>query len=1811
MAPKSEVYFPSLEKCLAGDSAIVSWSEAYARLCEIKPLERDEKVYKFLSSDETLNHLATSLEDTDKPTPQSKSDFETKTAAINITPASNGQYDIDQIKSDALWLSKEVNLDEVSALRIVVLEWQNRSKSKLRHGFTEAERATLQAVLGTASFKGVDDAGREFTTINVKEPYDHSSGIFSSVEQRRLRMLDEYFGQCKFVMATHERLLSICFAQLNDQHDDFFGLAKEEPEQAPLTEILGRKVLKLQKKTELYNSGQHLERCTRKLESYVDQLASGCGIFKAEGGRDDIDDAWTRINLQQMISTLNIMFLHIRSCKKVFTASVVLQWLRFAAQYDFLERFKPSSDAQLALIPALRAVVVSVSLSILQLPIALTMLIDMSGKTRGELEPYQISAYFLDKSSVSEIHDILLTAAGGVLPVASPAVFAWGTLLVAVRDIGLVAKEAREEGHIQTSQEPHVHPGPNNLRRNSGSSIGSIQQSIYEDVLEAIRHLQQDDPIAFLITSAINRNNVFEIISTAAAMPGSNERSTAIQKRLCFIELISGSLGIVSYSQEVVSCLLELLNDPSQHSSPLQEATALAFIEDKVLMEGVFDEALSRFPYEPLPLLRLCTALSSIVDDRSVPLVLSKISTMDTFTQAASPGFHQFHTIREDENANLVSLDQMLSMYEQPGVPHLENSFAAKSVDTGAGVVLRPGTVGQVISDSRPPIIMWYHQYSGLAFLGKLLDIVKHGEDASFTYLNGSPSSIVASTITLFARLLSSSLGPGTQKDSSATTETAQSILEDASDFLDRDLDIISLVFEIFERELHGLRYRSAGNRNLDVLVACVDFFHYTIAILPGRIWPLLAHSSLLDLEGTGGLLSSIVTSVESSSGHYFFLQSCVHLFGSLIEEAMSLPAAVLMGPDTQSKSTVKYNNISTAPLHVVSKVLLSATQTMAEVIEASVEWRFMIPQQRSEITTGIYSAFSEIIRYALFIDDTPTLSKKLTSALSLSALFLLEGLTSLSTTSSLASPLVRAMVGGLHLPDPSLDAPFFEARVAEVECCLKFSFDAICSGRSIAKPVIGLETQLARSLPFLIRLVAENERFVTQTLNVVDSLLTLDESHASSSSSSLLAQLGPESSQNFLALLGRYETPADNFDAYCASWKLLSTLISSRQQWFAVFILTGSSPQEAMKACPASSSYADSSISGGNSFLHSALHILYRIEDLDSRATMAVLNFVTLAQENWSWATSSIRNQSGFLASLSNYVAKIDLKPNRPAELCYQIKIAAMIADILTVHFHHMRSIGESAFLKKAIPCLMWYCENAIAVSGYNGSLHSNLKKNLERKYPACQLLNFKKTAAATRQLGEDYFYDVAMAKKILSHDPSWVGDKTRGFEHEIDPELQKPIASAANKCLRANTVSYPQEAIFDTVFQIRADLALALLQRLNNARVGGAEVEALLSHAWESMRFREANFENALANDDLGYWRTLAEVLFLALQFHTRSKTVDDTARPPSLKSDTLPILLEILTVVVALGFRGMAGVLHDEQIPAETVTPKDFGLLLGILQTSLRIPSLPRLTSDISEHLISTDVAKSAVLLFSWAHTLVLPSSTTNDLDPIFGEISLSFLVSLSTLPLLAECLATSAILSQLSSTHLTQIITDGRHPVSPFDTKSSLSRRLYSIWSTGILPLSLNLLSHVGRNFASEIAAFLNQFPAQLTQAASLLSPSDTIALSKTNEIFTLTLVSYVLDAYRTAGPSAGVDALEIPKLVGWDEKGRKELREDIEDLLESRMRLRKCILATNAKEGEMLKAKPTQQGQGHESLLEEKIVEEMKGVLIILRGADET
>lgn len=267
----------------------------------------------------------------------------------------------------------------------------------------------------------------------------------------------------------------------------------------------------------------------------------------------------------------------------------------------------------------------------------------------------------------------------------------------------------------------------------------------------------------------------------------------------------------------------------------------------------------------------------------------------------------------------------------------------------------------------------------------------------------------------------------------------------------------------------------------------------------------------------------------------------------------------------------------------------------------------------------------------------------------------------------------------------------------------------------------------------------------------------------------------------------------------------------------------------------------------------------------------------------------------------------------------------------------------------------------------------------------------------------------------------------------------------------------------------------------------------------------------------------------------------------------------------------------------------------LLLGILQACLRIPGIEFCYNQIVHMFSANDTARVAMTLFSWSDNLAI------DGDPVYGELSMLFLLELSTMPSMAEQLAIDGILGNIGSANITAYLRRGN--VSPFADSAGI-QRCYNIWVRGILPLLLNVLDAVGDSIGTEVALFINQFPNLLKQSSEAFDTSETsrtaargstkhITFSTCSEVHSTALIIYILNGFRAAG------VVEIPD-VKWD---AANVSETVEFWLTARAVLRDRILPMGGRD--LALSKQVQENSGFSNKLEERIVGELLGIRDVL------
>jgi nuclear pore complex protein Nup188 len=422
----------------------------------------------------------------------------------------------------------------------------------------------------------------------------------------------------------------------------------------------------------------------------------------------------------------------------------------------------------------------------------------------------------------------------------------------------------------------------------------------------------------------------------------------------------------------------------------------------------------------------------------------------------------------------------------------------------------------------------------------------------------------------------------------------------------------------------------------------------------------------------------------------------------------------------------------------------------------------------------------------------------------------------------------------------------------------------------------------------------------------------------------------------------------------------------------------------------------------------------------------------------------------------------------------------------------------------------------------------------------------------------------------------------------------VARHMLQVAQQCLSANQGVPGPENIFVKLVDSRANLALVLIQRLVKSPFKVQDITELLGTLIGTIRAVEEPF----APESISYYRLLLKTLFVTLRAYHISDSKADNESSANLAGLTVNVtqtILNILDRVVGRGFRLLVGLVHDNE--AE-VLPEDLALNTAILQACLSLPGIDQSQTQILNIMASHDVINAATSLFSWADKLVVQG------DPVYGELSLLFLMELSNLPVLAEQLACDGILSSILSANLTKYMQ--KSTVSPF-AESPFAQRCYCIWAKGLLPLMLNLLTALGATIAPEITYVLSQFSHLLEASVerfdaggssriSSRSAPQYITLLATSEIHSLALMVRVLGALRAN------NTRDIPA-VDWD---ATTLAENIDFWLSSRRLLKERLLPLGQRELEWRNRKTGPPGDGGcDNLLEEKVVSQLETVREVL------
>ncbi|KAJ2893761.1 hypothetical protein MKZ38_008282 [Zalerion maritima] len=1781
-------YLPALEPLLKGETTLLPWALVGSALSDTSGKRQECALLLEFLNDAYVQTLFAEPSKTFAPSSQqSKSVFENLTSPIQIAPTPNGRYDVKQIKEDTKWLSETVTINEETALRIILVEFQSRAQNQLRGPLSTQDVVNLQDAAGLTN----SQASSIFPSLNFTNTMDADSlwSEFDEPKSRKRRLLETYFTERRYFMMSADYVLSkklrgrlptapIAISSSNGSQQQQVALPGGPDKQMYQDMLL--KYLQLLEET--------LESAALPLESTIQE---------AEFVTAELEQEWTKSHLAVAVHALGVIFqvLDMKECNFA-PISIIDKWFEFVGHFGFLDGLQAVNEEIGELIAPLRCLVSVTTLKVLNLPEALAYLLGESTSEDDE-DPYVTDSQLLEK-----IHQVIMDASEAGSITASPAIFAWTILThlmfsshqsrVEKRDS---TQQMRAVTNFEQNMDLEMQPRPG--RRNSDASMVSMEAAAYDNFLSSVGMHLDFQIMEQTAASVIGKGEIFYMVSemssglgdSLAAMfpPGIGSRM-----RIVLIKFIGCTHPFVQYQEEPVSALLATLSGNRSYWDLLRaneldaDADVLAqSLQDPSFLDPYFFQSLNRYPLEFMPFIEFSRALSGCLtlpeESKEAGLIPKLLSATPTLTFVLPSEFQQYELTSDGDNSNAFVLLDDLNLFP-------ENTIAWGRGSAGTTPFVIPAsTRGRFITDSGH-IVQLDYTHSALSLLGKRLEASLYGRQYQ-PVLGDLETDQIAASISLMATLLQTGIQNASRRGNNAPWEDGTDLLEEFGAALTRNKDITTIICEVLDHYLQE-ELADPDSNVMAILTACVQFLHAILPIVPGRVWSYMTRCALLNTESSAGRLSRITANLDMVFDRFDFLVSSMLLMFDMVESAMT--SSVQRKAGVQLKGRVENLWAGTSD-KLLARVCFSVAQTTVDIFENSSTWRFSSELHRTVLMRNVVPILNRIVKYAFILGDSKP-PGVLTACLFPAASYIVDSFLTPSAGSLRFQPLLTTFIVSFQLQEATLYPRRKEAYTDRLISCLEFATTLVRVANVMEKPQTIVEAQLFKSASLLARVCAVNSTFRRHSLELLEALV-LSAASGSGEPPSLLGYLSAQATRSFLALLSTLDKPFNQTIEVNRIWRFFSAIVRNRQQWMANCLLTGKMPRDSIrksgdvnKGRKDESKKEEKTETSPTSVLKIGADRLAKINEIPASESLVILEFLTSALNYYPWTIFTVHKQGELLDGLRQYMhflpPSLSTAKANITRAIHQARIGAHLAEFFAMLIYHLRQIGDADELAEHVMQDLDYClREGVAVSGYNTSLHVNLGRNFEKQYAGCKLEDFKRTLLEPRELGSEFFYALDYADTMLKFDPGWVGKKNNGFKSELErannnlslvdaqvalfhswefllveltnclrknEQLPTKMMQVARQCLDANEATHGPERFFQQVSQSRANLCLLLIQRLAGKAPKFAELTALLQTVWSSISATSAPFTAG----DPNYYRTLLKILFVTLRAYSHYNS-EETINIQAVRIEQA--ILNIIDKVVGQNFRTLVTLVHDPEVESD---PSDIALLTAILQACLSMPGMDENQTQILNILSSHDALHVAIALYSWSDKLALSESkraTTSvngvagESDPIYGELSLLFLRELSALPQIAETMAAEGLLSQIASASITSYIR--RPTVGPL-SDSLAAQRCYSIWVKGILPILVHVLKAVGATIAPEVALVLNQFPHLLAQSVQRLEPpaktrisssarggkadSGYVTLLALSELQHIALLNGELTALRVAQPGL------IPE-IKWDSRTAEE------------------------------------------------------------------
>ncbi|KAF8467356.1 nucleoporin subcomplex protein binding to Pom34-domain-containing protein [Kalaharituber pfeilii] len=1810
-----------LDDALKNRSTLLSWKAVFGRLTA-SPNTFSQSLSDYMLSPSQLKTLTQSYAPFSLPSSASKQAFETKTAAINFdsTDQQGPLPPISHLKNEALALSKSLNIDELAALRIVVLEYQSRDNA---------------ALLKASSTPSSQDGGLFSFANNYIVNAGDTETDAEKAEKALQRRITIYLTERRYVIKCAKFLVRASFTK---------GNAWKQAGKRLVSELqLGdndtmKMMMKIIRKRVVQGEGDAPQWVKNKVKEDTDVLIQ-----------------WEKQVLLEIIHLLQLMFLLCYRTIEI-TGSTATAWFKLMDETAFFNQIHTPAINQLPDIQNLNSYLHPlcsiISLTILSLHKVDDYLIasftqDNPAPPTGGVAFEDNAFYLKSPNAIAEVTQILTEHARN--PVASLASFGWSLIL---RRIGeCLYSIGHDPEDIETpTPEPSAFATPARRRR-----TGNAAADLYISSLSTIyvHNPHGKSVAAFLAKSAISDCHVFDLIVqlvTSVATEGNGGIAWSIgheedgkSMKAVIATVVRKATEVVEFSQGIVSAVLVLnevpiseawkMKHPSEphpfsldnEQDPLDTSqdsmatnlcdTVAKFWSDPEALTKIMIPARARFPYEPLPFLKIIRSLATDVERTHA--VLTK---MDTYTQALPVGFggyeiglplnnnlnasnFGFASVSgngsatgsvDDSDAGWIVLAEELCLF----APRMISGYETGEDEVGGGgLVLLPDTHGRVISDNRtvPPIVMWQFRYSALTLFGRILEcalIGASGGGSSAIFKRGSNGAVVdpagtqeviGEIISILTTMILASCSSGS---SSEHAEKVTLILEETSDAVGRNRDVVSIIFDLLEDALQA-SCRASATQSTEFITIGLQFVNALVPILPNRVWPYLARSSLLERHGKEGTLIRITSGIEVVKGEYDFTCTALRLFEDLVEDGIrgAVEKSGVVGGNGVVVFAKKAGVGAGVSASVQREILEEWTHWGVDLFESYQGWKYLNGEEKSEIGRRITKILTRILDAVYGVDDSMDLKSKITGLLASSAEHLTKVFLSDSTTTLPLQPIVSAIHDGVTIPESSLYVKPLHNWVFLVTSIMQFAATLVRVRAYIGLPPSQLETQLYEISPFIAKLYAVHDRFRLPVVDLIEAMISasgtapantdLLSSKRSPEPPSLLGHLGTECASAFTQVLSALDSPLHEIELETKIWNLISAIVSNRQQGMSILLLRG---ETLLGGFSGNSDHKTAATTTGvkknNSILTVALDELSDTMKLDNQPekALAMLETVALSQNYWSLAMEDMGRHPNFLSSMVKYVESFNVEfqssdtKETATMKANKVAVVANIARILAMHIHTKRASSsrhEPGFIAQLLNpnTLRFYFQNGVTISGYRPSLHGHLGKNFEDKWPGLGLMKLKRTKLRKRAYGTGYFYNLGLASQVLGFDKFWESDGASGrtatsakshniisgYREEVEQaNLNLSLIDSQVVLLRAWKLLAMELCPF--AFQ-NAELSKSLIKVVESCLQANIDSWHLPAPIAKIIFAERAEFafilmrrlsQQPIRSEDGRLYEGVLKFVWKAIlnqraDFRRALSTGEEINYYRSLlrilymallaqqnRTDSLPVELCYL-VLDMLNLVVAQGFMDLAQ--AAQAHPETSNPEDIALITGILQASFKLKGIEVIHSGISMHIFDQGTIRAAttlYSWAEQIGATENGHNDPAYGELAVLFLLEMSYVPLLAEQLAVEPLLELLLTSSLSHTI---RSSMTAGLNNPLQHHRLHSIWSRGLLPIMVNLLIAIGPRIGPDVVRFLSFFGTQVEGLVNSWGQrGNAITLASVRETSTLVGLLEILRAWGVDIPS---------------------------------------------------------------------------------------